>query len=85
MPHCGLGLAAEPGLLPGLLEPLTETTGPSPSARLAGLCHRRWAATELDRFTAHAAECASWRITLRQVDDDVVVGDPIVPRGSRPT
>jgi hypothetical protein len=32
----------------------------------------------------YAAERASWRITLRQVDDDVVVGDPIVPRGSRP-
>jgi hypothetical protein len=56
MPRCGVGLAAGPGLLPGLLEPLTgnNRTQPLPpgwpvSATVGG------PAAELDRFTAHAA------------------------------
>ena len=35
LPHCGLGLAAGPGLLPGLLEPLAGQPDPALTARLA--------------------------------------------------
>jgi hypothetical protein len=43
LPHSGLGLAAGPGLLPGLLEPLKGKPGPALAARLASLYHRRLA------------------------------------------
>ena len=50
-----LKLAAGPGLLPGLLEPLSGTSGPSPYARLASLASAGESAIEFDRFTASAA------------------------------
>jgi hypothetical protein len=78
MPRCGLGLAAEPGLLPGLLEPLAGTTDPALTARLASPATVDEPTTELDRFTAHAA-CSSltWEPELA-----IRRGQDTVPRGT---
>jgi hypothetical protein len=42
-----LELAAGPGLLPGLLEPLSGTTGPSPYRQVGQPCQRRCASDRL--------------------------------------
>lgn len=58
LPRCGLGLAADPGLLPGLLEPLAGQPDPALTARLASLCNRRWADDGVRLIYRYAANCA---------------------------
>src|SRR5207248_9442648 len=51
----GLGLAAGPGLLPGLLEPSRGQPDPALTARLASPVTVAEPAMDLGLFTAHAA------------------------------